>query len=71
MSLRSRVRSLERQAGRPWWPRALHDVIDWEIATLVAERTGRSPAAVMALSGTKLLALVGLSVADVFGEEAP
>jgi hypothetical protein len=71
MSLRNRVRSLERQAGRPWWPRAVHDAINWEIATLVAERTGRTPAQVMALSGAALLALAGMRAADVFGEAAP
>jgi hypothetical protein len=71
MSLRRRVRSLERQVGRDRRPGTLQDMTDWELATLVAEHTGRTPAEVMALSGAELLALAGLSAAEVFGGEAP
>jgi hypothetical protein len=71
MSLRRRVRSLERQVGRDRRPGTLPDVTDWELATLVAAHTGRTPAEVMALSGAELLALAGLSAAEVFGGEAP
>ena len=71
MSLRRRVRSLERQVGRDRRPEAIKELTDWELATVVAGHTGRTPAEVLALSGADLLALAGLRAADVFGEGAP
>ena len=71
MTLRTRLRSLERQVGRDRRAEAIGELTDWELATVVAEHTGRTPAEVLALSGAELLALAGLRAADVLGEAAP
>jgi hypothetical protein len=65
------MRALECQVSRDCRPEALQDFTDWELATVVAEHTGRTPADVLVLSGAELLALVGLRTSDVYGEEAP
>ena len=71
MTLKNRLRALERQVGRDRRAEAIRELTDWELATVVAEHTGRTPAEVLALSGADLLALAGLRAADVFGEGAP
>ena len=71
MTLKTRLRSLERQVGRDRRAEAIGELTDWELATVVAERTGWTPAEVMAPSGSELLALAGLRAADVLGEAAP
>ena len=71
MTLRTRLQSLERQVGRDRRAEAIGELTDWELATVVARHTGRTPAEVLALSGAELLALAGLSAAEVFGEAAP
>ena len=71
MTLRTRLQSLERQVGRDRRADAIGELTDWELATVVAHHTGRTPAEVLALSGADLLALAGLSAADVLGEAAP
>ena len=70
MTLRTRLRSLERQVGRDRRAEAIRELTDWELATVVARHTGQTPAEVLALSGADLLALAGLSAADVLGEAA-
>lgn len=71
MTLHHRLRALERHVGRDRRPDALQRLTDWELAAVIARSTGRTPAEVLALGDAELLALVGLSAADVLGEAAP
>ena len=71
MTLRNRLRALERQVGRDRRAEAIRKLTDWELATVLARHTGRTPEEVLALSGAELLALAGLSATDVLGEGTP